>query len=115
MQYVITDTKSGQFFLTPNGLATDIFGNAQMFTDEAEAKRIAERACLEVAWSRYGFGWRACPVLEAVMKPVKVNQSKAWYERKHAVDDKACMHNQMVERKGDDKNAWQCADCGYVF
>ncbi len=26
-----------------------------------------------------------------------------------------CTHNAMVERKGDNAHAWQCADCGHVY
>lgn len=34
---------------------------------------------------------------------------------KEVTPPKECDHNEMLERKGDDKHAWQCAKCGYIY
>lgn len=65
--YVVAcQKKSTLFFLTDEGLATDILSRAKRHRWEDKAVEAAESACAEYSWS--GFDWQAMSVPEAFVK-----------------------------------------------
>jgi hypothetical protein len=66
-QCVVTCVQNAtRFFLTANGLATDIPIRARLFPDSSSAELAATEANQERAWSRYGMRWEAFPAINLV-------------------------------------------------
>lgn len=65
--YVVTcKLKTTWFYLTPEGLATDILGNAQRYRWQDQAEKTAKVAREDVGWA--GFDWEPISVPEAYVR-----------------------------------------------